>query len=164
MRSFAVLGDCLDIQRQLELEWTTLESMLYKRCRHVLLPSKMYTVVCAAKITIHRSGPAPCTDLIGTPPSALGKRKLEPYREFGRAAVAAMRFVPIPDGERMPKRGRGCGEGAVIYPRGDTVSSNGIRVGGLRLLRSFSISRCLLSARYARVVCMCSAKWDRVRT
>lgn len=60
--------------------------------------------------------------MLGTPPPALGKRKLEAYKEFGREAVAAMKFLPVSDGEQMPKRGRGCGEGTVIYPRGSMVS------------------------------------------
>lgn len=67
------------------------------------------------------------SDPIGTPPSALGKRNIEAHRELGMAAAAAMKYVPIPDGEPMPKRGRGCGcgesGGPVVFPRGNSVSN-----------------------------------------
>lgn len=33
-----------------------------------------------------------------------------------------MKYVPVPDGDSMPKRGRGCGEGPVVFPRGNAVS------------------------------------------
>lgn len=70
-------------------------------------------------------------DPIKGPPPTLGKRTFQTFREFGRAAAEAMKFVPIPDGDSMPKRGRGCGEeSSVIFPRGSTVSHRKIKKEG----------------------------------
>lgn len=33
-----------------------------------------------------------------------------------------MKYVPVTDSDSMPKRGRGCGEGPVVFPRGNAVS------------------------------------------
>ncbi|CAM9400740.1 unnamed protein product [Ectocarpus sp. 6 AP-2014] len=67
-------------------------------------------------------------DPIGAPPPSLGKRRLEAYRELGRAAAAKMKYVPIADGDPSPKRGRGEGGGGggggvgfVVFPRGDAA-------------------------------------------
>ncbi|CAM9600340.1 unnamed protein product, partial [Ectocarpus sp. 13 AM-2016] len=67
-------------------------------------------------------------DPIGAPPPSLGKRRLEAYRELGRAAAAKMKYVPIADGDPSPKRGRGEGGGGggrgmgfAVFPRGDAV-------------------------------------------
>lgn len=51
--------------------------------------------------------------------SILGKRNLELYKQLSRATAVSLKFVPTPDSEPLPKRGRGSGEGRVVIPRGD---------------------------------------------
>ena len=86
------------------------------------------------------------TDPIGAPPPSLGKRKLGTYRDLGRTAAAIMKYVPVPDGDPMPKRGRGCGEGSVVFPRGNSVSrGHTIRTVVIYVcLGALFCSRCLL--------------------
>ncbi|CAM9369283.1 unnamed protein product, partial [Scytosiphon promiscuus] len=67
-------------------------------------------------------------DTIGALPSPLGKRKLDTYRELGRAAAAQMKYLAIADCDPEPKRGRGegaCGgdRAFVVFRRGDTTVS-----------------------------------------
>lgn len=77
---------------------------------------------------IHRCLSRPA-DTIGALPSPLGKRKLDTYKELGRAAAAQMKYLAIADCDPVPKRGKGEGGvgsegGFVVYRRGDVAVSS----------------------------------------